>query len=303
MRIFFKVLFVLAGVFFSLLLILLTFIVLKKVLHGQSLSRKGYVAVVEVSGIIVSAESVTSDIREFLEDPQVKGMVIQINSPGGLVAPSQEIYDAIRKANEKIPVYVSMGSVAASGGYYAALGGRKIFASPGTLTASIGVIMEFINTEKLFKWAKMDRYTLKGGKFKDLGSSHRMMTEEEKILIMRLIDNIHSQFKLAVKERRGLKESDLESVTDGRVLTGEQALSSKLVDELGGLDDAILALKKVAGLPDWAYVEYPTDKKRGLLKRLLFGSSEESLSHLTQNLSELLPRFPGWQILLMSQIH
>ncbi len=195
-----------------------------------------------------------------------------------------------------------MGAVAASGGYYIALGGRKIFASPGTLTASIGVIMEFANTDKLYKWAKIDRYSLKSGKFKDLGTTTRFMTTDEKGLIDELISDIHNQFKSALRERRGLEESILERVTDGRIMTGLQAKQAKLIDEIGGLDVVIEALKKEVGLPVDAYVKYP-ESKHGFLWRLFFGEARERLS--VNPVSDWFQRSKpiwGWRVLLLSPI-
>ena len=131
---------------------------------GKGKLGNDHIAVVNVSGIIYTSTELLKEIDDIAQDENVKALVVRINSPGGLVAPSQEYYEAFKKLDKKIPVVVSMASVAASGGYYAALGGRKIYANPGTLTGSIGVIMEFVNNQKLYKWAKIDRYSLKAGR-------------------------------------------------------------------------------------------------------------------------------------------
>lgn len=235
--------------------------------------RQNHVEVIDLSGIIMSSSRLLNELGAMEEDENVKSVVVRINSPGGLVAPSQEIYNALLRLDAKKPVIASMGSVAASGGYYSALGARKIFASPGTLTASIGVIMEFANTQKLYQWAKVERYSLKSGKFKDIGTPLREMTKEERALLEDMLSNIHAQFKDAVRERRKLSENELSIATDGRIMTGAQALRAKLVDVLGGVEDAIIEAKKMAGLPESAPVNFPASK-RGLLRRLLLGDDE-----------------------------
>jgi len=276
-----------------------TFAFIKKIWFGRAQIKKGHVAVLDVNGIILSSSSFLRELEERLENPAVKALVIRINSPGGLVAPSQEIFEALKKTDEKIPVYVSMGALSASGGYYVALGGRKIYANPGTLTASIGVIMEFVNVNKLYQWAKIERYALKAGKFKDIGSPFRAMTPEERELLDRLLSDIHQQFKFTVKERRKLGDEQLEMVTDGRIMSGHQALQTKLVDALGGSEDAIRDAKKAAGLPETAYVDYP-ESKTGLLRKILWGDSEsifDILSHFnTANFSS------GWRVLLLAPL-
>jgi protease-4 len=223
--------------------------------------------------VIVSSKAFTEKIQDHLENKRTKALLIRVNSPGGIVAPSQEMYEAVRRADEKIPVFVTMGSVAASGGYYLSLGARRIFANPGTLTASIGVIMEFANTEKLYQWAKIDRFSITSGKFKDAGSPFRPMKPEERALFNLMVQDIYRQFRDTVRVRRKLSEEELESSTDGRVMTGRQALESRLVDELGGAEDALRELKKTAGLSEDAEVLYPEDEK-GMLEEILLGKDD-----------------------------
>lgn len=264
-----------------------------------------HVAVVDLSGVIMGVGSKLRDLEELTEDTSTKAIVVRINSPGGLVAPSQELYEAIRRADTKIPVVISMGSLAASGGYYAALAGRKIYANPGTLTASIGVIMEFANTQKLYQWAKIERFTLKAGKFKDIGSPLRDMTPEEKALMTSMLTDIHKQFRDTVKERRKLTDAELDNSADGRIMTGSQAKAAKLVDELGGFDDAVKAAKELAKLPAKAPVVYPEDKS-SLFKRIIFGEDEASeLADLSARLKDnFLPPFAlnRWQIMLLAPL-
>ena len=269
--------------------------------------RSSKIAVLEVTGVLWTSNQFVKQIESVLEDGSYKAIVVRINSPGGLVAPSQEIFEAIKKADAKIPVIISMGALAASGGYYAALGGRKIFANSGTLTGSIGVIMEFVNTEKLYHWAKVDRFSLKAGKFKDAGTPLRQMTPEERELMIRMLTDIHAQFKQSVHERRKISEKDLENVTDGRVLTGSQALQARLVDSLGGIQEALAAARQTANLSEKAPVEYVVEKP-SLLRRLLFGeedSSSESLLSFALNTlkaSDLVSPSPGWRVLLLAPL-
>lgn len=269
--------------------------------------QKVHVALLDISGVIMNSQSFTKNLKEILERPNAKALVVRINSPGGVVGPSQEMYEALKKADAKIPVVISMGPLAASGGYYAALGGRKIFASPGTLTASIGVIMEFVNTEKLYEWAKIAPQTLKAGKFKDVGSPNRPMKPEERALLQAMLDNIHTQFKATVKERRNLPDEEVEKYCDGRVMTGEQAFKAHLVDALGGFEDAVKEAKLLAKLPDDTEVNYPVQHK-GLLKELLVGDdeAESSIERLATGLLNANPltKFtpPGFQVLLLAPV-
>lgn len=289
---------------FLLVVLTLTALFMKKVWLGDGPLRKGHIAVLEISGMILDATAKIRELQDLLETPGLRALILRLNSPGGFVAPSQELFEAIKKADLQIPVFVSMGQVAASGGYYIALGGRKIYANPGTLTASIGVIMEFANTEKLYKWAKVELYSMKSGKFKDMGTAARAMTDEERRLIQELIMNIHGQFKAAIKERRGLEDNDIEKVADGRVMTGNQAKEAKLVDEIGSLDDVVRMAKQATGLPETGFIRYP-ESKRGFIRRLLFGEeavenygAQNFLQSLAQQ-AELLPR---WRVMLVSPV-
>jgi protease-4 len=234
------------------------------------------VAVIDLKGVIYKSGAFTKKVSRLLEDGKVKALVVRINSPGGLVGPSQEIYQSLRRANEKIPVIASIGSLGASGGYYAALGARKIFANPGSLTASIGVISEFANLEGLYHWAKIERFALKSGKLKDVGSETRKMTSEEREFLSAMLKDIHDEFKSTVQTQRKLTPEETEKWTDGRVMTGSQAFKAKLIDSLGGIEDALVEAKKAANLSEKAPVEYPEAHKRGILKELL-GSEDDDL--------------------------
>lgn len=281
--------------------------ILRLVWRNNKPMKEAHVEVVDLSGIIISSARLLGELDSLEEDENVKAVVLRINSPGGLVAPSQEIYNALLRLDGKKPVVTSMGSVAASGGYYCALGARKIFANPGTLTASIGVIMEFANTQKLYQWAKVERYALKSGKFKDIGTPLREMTKEERDLLEGMLGNIHTQFRDAVKSRRKLADNELLTVTDGRIMTGAQAHVAKLVDELGGVDEAIADAKKLAQLPEDAPVNYPASRK-GLLRRIFVGDDDPEESTTLSSLLKLAAALTtpavssGYRVWLLSPV-
>jgi len=214
------------------------------------LSIEDRVALIRVEGVILDAQSTVTDLKRFGENPSVKAIVLRIDSPGGGVVPSQEIYDAVQRVRNKHnkAVIASMGTVAASGGYYIAAATDRIIANPGTLTGSIGVIMETANVEGLLKKIGVEGIVVKSGKFKDVGSPLRKMTDEEQALLQSVMDDVHKQFIDAVAEGRALEPSTVQALADGRIFTGRQAKEAKLVDELGNLDDAIQLAADLAGI-------------------------------------------------------
>ena len=221
------------------------------------------VALLSIEGVILDSKIYLESITSIKKDKNIKALVLRINSPGGAVGPSQEIYSEILKLREDIPVIASLGSVAASGGYYIACSADKILTNPGTITGSIGVIAQFVNYKELLQWAKMDVEVLKSGKFKDSGSPLRDLTPEERAYLQSTIDNVHSQFKRAVSETRGLTPKEVDKIADGRIFTGEQAINLKLVDEIGTMNDAIeaaAALGNIEGEPNVTH--YPKKKTR-----------------------------------------
>jgi len=264
------------------------------------------VAVIELKGVIYKSGAFIHKISRLLEDGKVKAIVVRINSPGGLVGPSQEIYQSLKRANEKIPVIASIGSLGASGGYYAALGARKIFANPGSLTASIGVISEFANLEGLYHWAKIERFALKSGKLKDVGSETRKMTPEEREFLSAMLKDIHDEFKSTVKTQRKLTPEETEKWTDGRVMTGSQAFQAKLIDSLGGFEEALVEAKKAAGLPEKAPVEYPEVHKKGILRELLASDDDDLVAESFLGSIKSFIQSPvaqtKWRILLLAPL-
>jgi len=223
------------------------------------------VAVVQVEGVIgtevsrgLDTEDIVRTLSEYRDDPAIRAVVLRINSPGGVVAPTQEIATAVRRLREaKKPVVASLGSVAASGGYYVAVAADRIYASPGTLTGSIGVVMQLANVEGLLKKVGVEYVVVKAGAYKDVGNFARPMTPEERRILQSLLDDVYDQFIGAVAEGRGLDPQTVRSFAEGRIYSGRQAQGLKMVDDLGGLDDAIDAAAKMAGLPGKPKVVYP----------------------------------------------
>jgi protease-4 len=214
------------------------------------LSGEDRVAVIRVEGVILDAQQTVGDLKKFAESPSVKAIVLRIDSPGGGVVPSQEIHDAVKRVRTKNnkAVVASMGTVAASGGYYIAAATDRIIANPGTLTGSIGVIMELANLEGLLKKIGVESVVVKSGQHKDIGSPFRKMNEADRHILQAVMDDVHSQFIEAVAEGRSLEVGDVQPLADGRVFTGRQAKDAKLVDELGDLEDAIKLAAEMGGI-------------------------------------------------------
>jgi protease-4 len=240
------------------------------------LARTNKVGVVEVNGVITDAKATLNNLKKFRENDAIKAVVIRINSPGGAVGPSQEILEEINRIRPKKKVVASMGSVAASGGYYIASGADVIIANPGTLTGSIGVIMNFANVEKLTEKLGVDLYNLHAGKFKDVGSPYRNMTPVEKEYLQKLLDNVHEQFIVDVARGRHMLAHKVRELADGRVFTGETAKNLGLVDKLGDLHDAINLAGRLGGIKGKVETVYPPKEKLSLFS-LIFGNEAEEL--------------------------
>ncbi|MET0152462.1 MAG: signal peptide peptidase SppA [Candidatus Binatia bacterium] len=226
--------------------------------EGLAMLSKRAVAVVTVQGVIEDASDIVRSLDRLAENDGVRAVVLRVDSPGGGVAPSQEIYGAVERVRERKPVVASLGSVAASGGYYVASACDSIVANPGTLTGSIGVIMETGNMTELLKKLGVQGVVVKAGKFKDIGSPLREMTDEERRFLEGLLANVHAQFIAAVAKGRKLSEDQVRPLADGRIYSGQQALDLHLVDELGGLRDAVELAATRAGIhgePRWIEIE------------------------------------------------
>jgi len=234
----------------------------------SSFSSGDKVAVLRVEDVILDSQIYLESIETITKDDNVKAVVVRIDSPGGSVGPSQEIFSELKKLGEKLPIVASIGGVGASGGYYIACAAEKIYANPGAITGSIGVIAQFANYEKLLNWAKVDVEVIKSGKYKDVGSPFREMNEADKQYIQDLIDNVYEQFKSAVADSRDLNTKQIDKVADGKIYTGEQALNLKLIDELGTINDAISMAGDLGGIEGDPEVVYFPKKKSRLLSIL-----------------------------------
>jgi protease-4 len=264
--------------------------------RAPGLARGDRVGVVEVTGVIADSKTTLKELREFGESDSIRAIVVRVDSPGGSVGPSQEIYEAMKRLREKKHVLVSMGSIAASGGFYIACAGEKVYANPGTLTGSIGVISEFPNVSGLLKWAGVTMQTITAGKMKDSGSPFREMSAEERAYFQSMLEDVHDQFISAVASGRNVPEAEVRKVADGRVFTGRKAKELKLVDELGGLQDAVREAGKMAGIRGEPRVEYP--RKDRPFVRELFGDEADTMVHgLAARVGEVLGR-PGFQFLM-----
>src|SRR5437773_8529847 len=196
------------------------------------------VAIVELEGLIAETDDLVRELRQHRDNPSIKAVVIRINSPGGVVGPTQEVYAAIRRLRKAgKPVVASLGAVAASGGYYIAAAADRIYANPGTLTGSIGVIMQLANVEGLFKKIGVDYVVVKAGEHKDIGNPARPMSPEERRILQSLLDDVHAQFIDAVAQGRHLDRAAVMAFSDGRIVSGAQARALRMVDVLGGLED------------------------------------------------------------------
>jgi len=233
------------------------------------LSTEDRIALVRIEGVILDSQTTVGELKRFGENPSIKAIVLRIDSPGGGVVPSQEIYDAVQRVRNKSnkAVIASMGTVAASGGYYIAAATDRILANPGTLTGSIGVIMEMANIEGLLKKIGVEGVVIKSGRYKDVGSPLRKMSDEEQALLQSVMDDVHKQFIEAVAAGRSLEVADVKALADGRIFTGRQAKDAKLVDELGNLEDAIQLAADISGIEGEPKVVEP--RRRFSIRELL----------------------------------
>ena len=252
------------------------------------LSLREKIGVVNIEGAIMDSEPVVTQLVQFRKDKGIKAIVLRIDSPGGAVAPSQEIYWEVKKAAASKTVIASMGKVAASGGYYVACAANKIVANPGTLTGSIGVLMEFLQVEDLLKKIGVGIEVLKTGEFKDIGSPHRKLSEKDRELISSLISDIQRQFVEAVARGRNLPIEKVREIADGRILSGAQSKEHGLVDELGNFQDALELAKKMTGVEGEVTLVYPKKKGSRLWDFVLRDASEALYSFLR--------KIPGMQI-------
>ena len=210
---------------------------------------KNRIGIVDITGLITDSQYIINQVKKFRQDKRIRGIILRIDSPGGAVGPSQEIYDEVLKTRESgKTIYASMGALAASGGYYIASAAEKIFANPGTLTGSIGVIMAFSNAKGLMEKIGLQPEIVKAGEYKDIGSPARAMTQKERNLLQSVVTDVHQQFIEAVASGRDISVAEVTKIADGRILTGRQAYSLNLVDQMGGLQVSIDQLAHKVGI-------------------------------------------------------
>lgn len=255
---------------------------------------KNSVAVIEVKGPITDSKEIVRELYRQAGNDKIKGIVLRVDSPGGAVGPSQEIYSAVQSLKTRKPIVASMGAVAASGGLYVALGASKIYAQPGTLTGSIGVLLQIPNFSKVASTVGVEMVTLKSGKLKDAGNAFRPMTDEERAFLQSTISAAYQEFVNAVSEGRGIERAAVLGFADGRVLLGSQARDLRLVDEFGDIYDAARAIFDLRG----------ESLKEGEIPRLVYSFDRfekfrevfESASHI----GGLLTRTPRLEYMLNS---
>ena len=236
---------------------------------------KDSILALDLDGVIIDAKDILELLRKYRKNDHIKGVLIKIASPGGVVGPSQELYEEIKRTREefKKPVVAYCSSVAASGAYYAAVGADKIVTTPGCMIGSIGALMEFVNLEKLYDWAKVQRYAITTGKYKDAGAEYKPLKADERELFQSLLNDVLSQFKAAIVDGRKMKPEFLNQYADGRVFTGAQAVKLGFADQTGSWDDARQVVGELAGLGKNPEM-FKARKRRGLMDFLEDNSAE-----------------------------
>lgn len=242
------------------------------------------IGVVKIEGTIVESEPIIDKIIKFRKNKRVKAIILRINSQGGVVAPSQEIYQEVKKTCKEKRVIVSVESIVASGGYYIACAADTIIANPGTLVGSIGVMLQVENVEELLKKIGLKRKVVKSGKYKDIGSMTRSMTKEEEAMLQEFSDDVYSQFVDAVVEGRNIKREEVLKLADGRIFTGAQAIKLGLIDKLGNLQDAISITGEMVGIKGEPKVIYPKKKRPSILDFIL----EEASKRIVRIIEKML---------------
>jgi protease-4 len=254
--------------------------------RGGGLGLAGRIGVLRVDGVIVDDTRLLEEIQAFRNDQSIKGFVVQINSPGGVVGPAQSIYQELRRLRDEDerPVVASIGSVGASGGYYVALAADSIYALPGSMTGSIGVIMEFPEATELMDKVGVQMQVVKSREHKDVGSPFRPITPGDRQILSALVEDVYQQFVEAVSSERSLPADRIVQVTDGRILSGRQALQQGLIDRLGNFNDALAAAGRMAGLGDEPHWVRPPRDGVTLLDFLLGRRAAGALGRLLEPL-------------------
>jgi protease-4 len=270
---------ILGGV--AVFLSLTSLVVFKALGISSTLSLNEKIGVIPIEGIISDSRNILYHLDKFQKDQAIKAIILRIDSPGGSVGPSQEIYHQVRKTIRTKKVIVSMGAVAASGGYYIAAAADKIVANPGTITGSIGVIMEFFRFEELLKKIGVQLEVIKSGEFKDVGSPHRELTDRDRELLLQVITDIKNQFIEGVASGRHMPVEKVREIADGRIFTGDRAKKLGLVDALGNFQDAVDLAKEMSGIEGEVDLVYP-EKRRPSLLDIIMETGIKSLKKAIQ---------------------
>ncbi len=288
------------GVFSGCLVALVVFFLLAVIIAGSrnqstDVFSTQRVAIVPIEGEILEARETIDALHRYADSAMVRAIVMRINSPGGAIAPSQEIYEEIQKVRKKSgkPIVASLDSVAASGAFYIAAACDQIVANPGSITGSIGVILQWMEIKDLVSWAKMKPETITSGPLKDTGSPYRELTDAERVYLQRITSQLHAQFvRAVVAGRKGkVTAQEVARVADGRIFTGEEALALKLVDRLGNLDDAVNVAARMAGVRGKPGMIYPRKRKPTLLDLLNTTDSESLLDRVVSRRAGFLYRW------------
>lgn len=269
-----KRLFIILGVIIVLFFVT---VMLRSTVDGTPIGQK--VAVIDIRGIISRSDATIKLIHTYRDDPSIKAVVVRIDSPGGSVAPVQEVYSELKKLEK--PVVASMGGAAASGGYYIACAANTIVANPGTLTGSIGVIMQFTRMKGLYDKVGLEHQVIKSGEFKDTGSPFRQMSEAEQAVLQSTVDDVYNQFVDTIFAARGdqLTRPEILELADGRIFSGRQAFDAKLLDKLGNLPEAIELAAELANIEGKPKV-VRKEKRASLLEKLLGLEYVSPLDHM-----------------------
>jgi len=254
------------------------------------------IAVVDLDGVILSPKQIVPQLKKFADDDSVKAIILHVNSPGGGVAASEEIYREVKRIRDekKKRIVASIETVGASGAYYVASATNKIYADNGSIVGSIGVIAEWVNYGELLHWAKLNAITMKAGEFKDTGSPTREMTPAERAYMQSLIDDMHTQFIQAVAEGRHVKEEDIRAIANGKVWTGEQAAPLKLVDQITDFEGAVKDTAKAVGISGEPTLVWPPKSKRSGMD-LLFGDVSDYLPSREKLLEQQVGFYYLWK--------
>src|SRR5579864_3941706 len=288
------------GAFF--LFVLAVFSLVYLTLHaggGETASITSFgdrIGVVDLDGVILSPQPVVGQLKKFGDDSSIKAIILHVNSPGGGVAASEEIYREVKRirSEKKKRIVAAIETVGASGAYYVASASDKIFADSGSIVGSIGVIAQWVNYGDLLKWAKLKDIVIKTGEFKDTGNPTRDLTPAEQAYMQSLIDNMFGQFVKAVSDGRGLKYDDVKSIANGKVWTGDQAMSMKLIDGVGDFQTAVDDTAKSVGIKGEPTLVHP-ERDRKTLMDLLLGDVAQFLPGREKMLEQQVGFYYLWK--------